>query len=504
MSAADRIEIDSVRRRQLLTLPLAAAVLPTPAFAAQLGDPMVECASGRFVGRRSDGVRAFLGIRYGASTVQTRFTAPVRAKPAGDTVRAREYGSSCPQRGKTPTVASEDCLFLNVWAPDGAEKRPVMVYFHGGAYNTGSGNEPVTEGVTLAARGNVIVVTVTHRLNAFGYLYLAPLIQTLGDSGNAGQLDLVLALQWVRDNITAFGGNPGNVTVFGQSGGGAKIATLMAMPAAEGLFHRAATMSGQQVTASGPQNALRRARAFLATLKQDPLTAPMAALTDALATVDPVMGGSIYFGPVLDGRNLKRHPFYPDAPRQSHGIPMLLGNTVSETGAFFPPTHPLMRALDWDNIAERIAPELRVDIDPQQVIRQYRAWYPDDTPTQLWIRATTASRSWRGQIVEAEARAAAGVPAYVYQLDFEDARHTDDIALVFGNIRQSSPAARAMSDRMMKAFIRFAESGTPGWEPYELPARRTMIFDSVSTVRENPRGREREFFATVPYIQPGT
>src|SRR3546814_8777252 len=164
------------------------------------------------------------------------------------------------------------------------------------------------------ARGDVVVVTVNHRLNALGYLYLARLDPRFPDSGNAGQLDLILALQWVRRNIAAFGGDPGNVTLFGQSGGGAKIATLMAMPAARGLFHKAITMSGQQVTASGPLHATRRAETFLATLGRgvDPATAPVKQIVAALSATDPILGGGAYMGPVRDMAHLTRHPFWPD------------------------------------------------------------------------------------------------------------------------------------------------------------------------------------------------
>ena len=317
---------------------------------------------------------------------------------------------------------------------------------------------------------------------------------------------LVAALTWVKRNIAAFGGNPGNVTVFGQSGGGAKIATLMAMPAAKGLFHKAITMSGQQVTASGPLHASRRAEAFLAKLGKevDPVTAPVEQLVAALSATDPIMGGGVYMGPVLDMTHLLRHPFWPDAAPQGNAIPMLLGNTVAETRAFFAPDHPKMQGLDWSNLAPRTGPELKVDISPEWVIAQFRARYPADTPEQIFHRAVTAGRSWRGQVEEAEARARAGVPAFVYQLDFENAQHTDDIGLAFGTMPDPTPARQAMSERVMLAFVRFARTGNPGWPAYTLPARQTMVFDSVSRVVSNPRAWERELFARVPYIQPGT
>jgi para-nitrobenzyl esterase len=379
-----------------------------------------------------------------------------------------------------------------------------MVYFHGGAYSTGSVTDPLNDGTKLAGRGDVVVVTVNHRLNALGYLYLP---DRFPDSGNLGQLDLICALQWVQRNIAAFGGDPKNVTVFGQSGGGAKIATLMAMPAAKGLFHKAITMSGQQVTASGPLNAAKRAQAFLDKLEPgvDPATAPVEQLIAALSATDPILGGGVYFGPVLDMRNLHRHPFWPDPAPQGNAIPMLLGNTVAETRAFFPPDHPKLRGLDWTNLAQRAGPELRIDIKPEWVVEQFCARYPADSPEQIFHRMVTAGRSWRGQVEEADARARAGVlKTWVYQLDFEQAKHTDDIGLSFGTFEDPTPARQAMSDRILDAFVRFARTGDPGWAPYSLPRRETMVFDSTSRVVNDPRQWERELFARVPYVQPGT
>ena len=274
---------------------------------------------------------------------------------------------------------SEDCLFLNVWTPSSgdAARRPVLVYIHGGAYASGSGSSPLYDGARLVERGDVVVVTLNHRLNAFGYLYLDRSLRRaeLADSGMCGQLDLVLALQWVRDNIAAFGGDPDCVTVFGQSGGGAKIATLMAMPAASGLFHRAATMSGQQVTASGPLNAAARTRALLDALGLRADTAdeirnlPAGRLVEAMQATDPIIGkGRIYFGPVLDERSLTRHPFYPDAPPLSAHIPMLIGNTRGETRNLIGRSDPSVFELRWQDLPDRLAGEMRADLKPELVV----------------------------------------------------------------------------------------------------------------------------------------
>lgn len=495
------------RRRALIGAALAVPFVSLPIVArASAVEPIVDAPAGKFHGAVLDGVWRFLGIRYGQDTATMRFQVPRAAPRREGLTRAWTHGPICPQRGKVPGTQSEDCLFLNLWTPsaDVRARRPLMVYIHGGAYNTGSGNEAWCDGARLAARGDVVVVTITHRLNAFGYLSLGRLDARFPDSGNAGQLDLVLALQWIRDNITAFGGDPARVTVFGQSGGGAKIATLMAMPAAKGLFHRAITMSGQQVTASGPLNATRRAQAYLARLARDVAGAPVEKLVEALDAVDPILGGGLYFGPVLDGRTLERHPFYPNAHPLGRSIPMMLGNAVAETRAFFAPSHAVFKGLDWANLAERLGPELRVDISPELVVARYREWFPTASAAEVFIKATTAGRSWRGQVIEAEERAKAGVPAYVYQLAFENAMHTDDIGLAFATAPDLSPVKRALSDTVMDAFLRFAKTGDPGWPAYDLTTRKTMVFDRDSRVVENPRGRERELFATVPYIQPGT
>ena len=494
-------------RRRLIGAALTVPALSVfEVFATRATDPLAHAPAGTFAGVGRDGIACFLGVRYGADTALTRFLAPIAAPASNSVIKAWQFGAVSPQRGANEQTQSEDCLFLNIWTPsvDRRAKRTVMVYFHGGAYAAGSGNDPLTDGALLAARGDVVVVTVTHRLNAFGYLSLARIDPRFPDSGNAGQLDLVLALRWVRDNIAAFGGDPGNVMVFGQSGGGAKIATMMATPLAKGLFHKVATMSGQQVTASGPLNATRRAQAYLAKLGVDPVTASVQKLVEALTAVDPILGGNVYFGPVVDGRTLLRHPFYPDAHPQGLAIPMMLGNTIAETRAFFPPDHPQLNRLDWRNISERIGPALRIDIAPELVVSSYRQWFPEKTPAEIFIAATTAGRSWRGQVIEAEERARAGAPAFVYQLDFEQAAHTADIGLVFGTAPNMTASQRIMSERMMAAFIAFAKTADPGWPGYDLATRKTMVFDTISRVENDPRGRERKLFETVPYIQPGT
>jgi para-nitrobenzyl esterase len=493
-------------------------------------DVIARTGRGRLVGVKSRDLCVFKGVRYGH--VAGRFHAPT-AVAAWQGVRdARAFGAACPQArdvGRT----DEDCLFLNIWTPSlDDRRRPVLIYVHGGGYMWGSGADPVTDGAALARRGDCVVVTLNHRLNIFGHLFLDPIMgSAYVGSGNAGLLDLICALEWVREEIAGFGGDPDCVTLFGQSGGGAKIATLMAMPAASGLFHRAWTMSGQQVTAQGPRTATARAQAILAALSVRPgdreglAALPTRALIEALRTPDTTNARSaMYFGPVLDEVSLPRHPFWPDAPAQSATVPMVLGNTRHETTTLIAAGDPSVWSLTWDTLAAKLQPAMFVDIDANLVISTYRELYPALDPAGVFIAATTAGRSWRGQVIEAEARAQQGAPTWVYQLDWPSPReggrwgahHTLDIPLVFANTgvegadSGDSAGARAVSAALADALVAFARTGDPGtvsgarWPRYALARRATMIFDSAIRVEYDPRAAERRLFAKVPYIQSGT
>ncbi|HEY0332736.1 MAG TPA: carboxylesterase/lipase family protein [Stenotrophomonas sp.] len=507
--------------------------MPSLARAADGADaPLATVRSGRLRGYRDRGVAVFKGIPYGADTAAYRFQAPRAETPWQGVREASGYGLACPQP-KSDEATSEDCLRLNVWTPglrDG-RPRPILFYIHGGAYNTGSGSSPLYDGVNLCRRGDVVVVTVNHRLNAFGYLHLAPFGgQDLADAGNVGQLDLVQALQWVQQHAHEFGGDAGNVTVFGQSGGGAKIATLMAMPAARGLFHRAWTMSGQQVTACGPRAARQRAELVLEALKLTPTqvdqlrTVPAEQLVAAAQLRDPSRAErtSLYLGPVLDGRSVPVHPFWPEAPRQSAGIPMVIGNTHDETRGFLG-HDPGNFSLAWDDLPAKLEAQQYVDLPTRVVVEEYRRLYPQYSPSDVFFAATTAGRSWRGAIEEAEARARQGAPTWAYQLDWHSplqpqlgAYHTLDIPLVFDNVQVTeartgdSEQARAMAGRMSDALLAFARNGDPNdsalphWERYDLARRQTMIFAGKTRQEDDPRGGERRLFAQVPFVQRGT
>jgi len=503
---------------------LAAAPLLTAAPPA--GDPVAETRYGRVRGLREHGILVFRGIRYGADTAPRRFRRALPPQPWTGIADATRYGPAAPQtRSDEPT--SEDCLFLNVWTPAlDAGRRPVMVYLHGGAHSHGSGSDPLYDGANLVRRGDVVVVTLNHRLAALGYAYLAQLGGP-AESGNVGNLDIVLALQWVRANIAHFGGDPARVMIFGQSGGGAKVVTLMAMAEARPLFHSAATMSGQHVTAAGPLHATERARAWMekagAKSVAELASMPVERLVAAMGMTDPVeRKGEISFVSTLDHLVLTRHPFYPDAPREAAHIPLVVGNTHDETAAWIGDT---LKKGDttWENLPARLAKEMVRDLAPDYVIARYRQLYPNRTPGQILLAASTASRSWPGHLIQAEQRARIGAPTWMYQLDFPSpeaggvlgAFHTLDIPLVFDNTGQpgartgNGPDARALASRMADAFIALARTGDPNiralphWPHYDLARRATMIFDRTCRIENDPRHEERLLFEVAPYVKPG-
>lgn len=482
-------------------------------------------------GVRESGIHVFKGVHYGADTSSSRFQPPRPPAPWSGVREALEFGPPAPQPGLADWAQSEDCLHLNVWTPGVGDNgtRPVMVWFHPGAHSSDTSNRPETDGARLSRRGDVVVVTVNHRLNVFGYLYLAELGgDQYADSGNAGMLDLVLALKWVRDNIAEFGGDPGNVTIFGQSGGGAKCATLMAMPAAHGLFHRVITMSGQQITASRVSTATTHAVQFLEALGIERKAVGRLAtwpMTQLLAA----SRAPRYLGPVKDGRSLPRDPFDPDAPPLSAHIPMILGNTHDETRTLIGGANPTLFDLTWDTLLPTLTANspFMAELDRSEVVAVYRRLYPHYSPADVFFAATTASRSWRGQVIEADRRAAqppGSADTWVFQLDWPTpvdggkwkAHHGLDVPLVFDNVALGrkwvgdGADAQRVADVMSDAWIAFARTGNPNtrgvphWPPYDLSRRATMIFDVTPYVVGDPRGDERRLFERVPYVQPGT
>ncbi len=559
-----------VNRRQLLQgigFGAAGMLLPAKMFARSL--PLQVKTTGGVVqgyasnpgGSTIHSVAAFKGVPYGADTRQTRFQAPKPA-PSWDGVKAcTEWAPRAPQQTPDhpkpdPTNAgfnaimgapihyhlpedegaqSEDCLHLNIWTSavnNSSARLPVLFYIHGGAYNNGTVNAPIYDGTRLAQRGDVVVVTVNHRLNAFGYMYLAGLpglADTYRDSGNAGMLDLVLALEWVRDNIASFGGDPSRVTIFGQSGGGAKCATLMAMESAHGLFHRVWTMSGQQVWAPSKKISSERAVTALAAMGLSGAISPAA--LNALTTTQIQAGARTTpnWLPVLDDVVLKRNPFQPDAPPISNAIPMVLGNTKDEImGA----TAWRLANLTWDTLPAELGKAIAAfqgTYTVAEIIKAYRTWYPAHSPVDVYVASIAAFRSWPGQVIEAERRASndeAAKHTWVYQFDFPSptadgrAPHTIDIAFVFDNLRLSPgvagdsaadlKAAQPLATLISNMLVHFATTGDPNlphapqWPVYDLKDRETMIFDKQSHAVSDPRGNERRMMAGAHYRQPGT
>jgi para-nitrobenzyl esterase len=530
------------RRTLLLGSGAAAAslVLGTPAAAFAPGTPLATTTAGKISGLAEDGVNVFKGIPYGGDTAKTRFQAPARPAPWNGVLECTAFTTMAPQLAARPggggtgrgprnrSVESEDCLHLNVWTPglrDGG-KRPVLVYFHGGAYNNGTVNGDLYDGKRLVHRGDVVVVTVNHRLNAFGYLYLGDLSPEYAQSGNAGQLDLVLALEWVRDNIAEFGGDASRVLIFGQSGGGAKCAALMATPAAKGLFHRVMTMSGQQIKGASTEIAAGRAKRVLEKMGVDP-TRDLARQLNALPMEQIQEGARAVSGdwlPVVDHTVLPRNPFDPDAPPLSEMVPMILGNTHDETNVPNPGTWT------WETAPAALKNAVSEYLGPytaEQVVARYREIYPDYTPEQVATAAATAFRAWAGQRMEAARRAAnpqSQPHTWVYQMNFRGANgkamHTIDIPFMFDNIAMaeaqigSAPeqlaAANSLAAAMSEMLITYARTGDPNfaglpkWPPYDLKNRSTMMWEPTPRIENDPRGAERVFADKSHYHQAGT
>lgn len=511
--------------------------------------PRVTTLAGVVEGVWSGKVRVFKGVPYGVDTRTTRFLPPQPVAPWTDVKACKDWAPRAPQQAPDPVSAgfniledapvhyhlppdlgpqSEDCLHLNLWAPGGHGKHPVLVYFHGPAYNNGTVNTVLFDGTRLAARGDVVVVTVNHRLNAFGFLELAELAgDAYRESGNVGMLDLVLALRWVRDNIAGFGGDPGNVTIFGQSGGGSKCATLMAMPAAHGLFQRVWTMSGQQVTVAPIEKAANRAKAALAAMGvAGPVTREV---LDGL-TVDQILTGARATGgwmPVKDGAVLQRDPFEPDAAPESAAIPMVLGGTRDEAMAA---SAWRLGGMTWEQLPAELTQQLAAVLGPlttAQVIARYRAIYPSYRPVDVYVASIAALRAWPGIVIEAERRAVSSPgKTWVYQMDFgtptaegrapltlDAAFLFDNLALVPGMIgahEAEIAAAQPLASQMADSLIAFARTGDPNckglpkWPSYDLKDRQTMVFDRATQVVSDPRSEERQLAAREHYRQPGT
>jgi len=495
----------------------------------RVAEVIAETAYGAIQGAQDDGVLIFKGVRYGADTSATRFAAPALPAPWDGVQSAAAFGATCPQ---TPTgnpgglftswatvptpPMSEDCLFLNVWTPALADggNRPVMVWFHGGGFSSGSGSSRAYEGARLVQRGDVVVVTVNHRLNVLGYLALGHYGEGYEDSAVAGVLDMVQALEWVRDNIAAFGGDPNTVMIFGESGGGAKVSTLMATPAAQGLFHRAVVQSGAMLRF--PEQGVARAAA-------DKVVANLGLNADTLAQIKTLPeeviraafeGTGAATAPSIDGRTLTRHPFEPDAAPWGRNVPMMLGTNRTENSLFTGGANPAIFDLTWAELPD-VLQRSYPDKDVEAIIAGYRALQPESTAVDIYFEATTDSRWLAGHVRQAERKVRqGGAPTYLYLFNWDTpvdggkwrSPHALEIGFVFDNVANSEsmsgvgPDQQLVADIMADTWIAFARTGKPdnpkipAWPAYNLETRPVMVLDATPELVNDARAAQRALF----------
>ncbi len=498
--------------------------------------PVVHTSAGPIRGTFQAGVYAFKGVPYAASTAGARrFEPPAPPDPWTQVRPATELGHRSPQllslfHGWVPPELEpmdrdepmgEDCLVLNVWTPSLERRLPVMVWLHGGGYTTGSGGFICYDGTELARRHQVVAITLNHRLSSLGYLHLAALGNgEFAQASNLGQLDIIAALQWVRDNAGHFGGDPGSVTIFGQSGGGGKVSTLMAMPAAQGLFHRAIVQSGANVDGISVAEATRTAEEFLRRLGLKPADAgKLRTLTTGqlLAVTAPEAGPPLALAPVVDGRTLTHAPFSPGAPPESAQVPLLIGTVESEV-AFFP--HQLLDPIDAATLHARLKPLLRGASDAQinELIEAYRRGRPGSSNTDLYLIIASDATFRAGVVTQAERKAAQrAAPVYQYYFTWRSpvregklrSFHTLEIPFVFDNVDAarsmtgSGEDRYALAHRMSSAWVAFARTGDPNhrdlprWETFDSRRRATMIFNDRCELVHDPHGPEQRLLLSL-------
>ncbi|WP_370479750.1 carboxylesterase/lipase family protein [Tamlana flava] len=478
-----------------------------------------ETAYGKVKGYQFNDVKIFRGIPYGADTGgENRFLPPQRPEKWNGVRECTTNGDRCYQTGRSifetnqlgPWFSggredrfelskqgmSEDCLNLNVLSPDLKAKLPVMVYFHGGGFKDGGGLLSVFSDKFVKEQ-NVVLVGVNHRLSVFGYAYLGG-IDKKYKIGNPGQLDLIASLEWVRYNIQNFGGDPNNVMIFGESGGAAKVSCLLAMPGAKGLFHKAAIMSGAGIKMSEQEEANAKIRDFMSEIQVDSVEELLSASADML------MQKAFGFGPVVDGYSLKRHPFYPDAPNESEGIPLLIGTCKDETTLFKQQDSTLF-SLDLKGLKNNLIKDGISEDNLDGLLKLYQRDYPEDSMSDLYFRISS-DRSFRrsaNKLAELQlANKKSKVWMYLsqYNTPIENGKlrafHTYDLPLVMRLTLY--PESEQLSRQMANAWAEFARTSDPSttaleWPSYSLDTRSTMIFDvDESVVEENPNKEERE------------
>jgi para-nitrobenzyl esterase len=496
----------------------------------------VDTSAGKIRGYVDNSVQVFKGVPYGASTAgASRFMPPQKPQSWTGVRDAFEYGGRPPQFvGGEPEemlstdpreAQSEDCLVLNLWTPKpgNGQRRPVMLWLHGGGFASGSGSYSIYSGRELARKHDVVAISANHRLNIMGYLHLAEFGGKWAGSSNVGMLDIVRALEWVKENIAAFGGDPGNVTIFGQSGGAGKVSTLMAMPAAKGLFHRAIAQSGAAITATPAAQAVKTTEQVLQKLniKPDQLdqlqTRPLQEILEAMrppagARGGGPGGGGLNFGPVMDGKSLPTHAFDPTASALSAGVPFLTGTTATET-TFFAPDARLHQIDDVELRARVKALARGTDADADRLIALYRKNQPGRDNIDLFLRMDTDHSFFRqGVETQAERKAAQrGGPVYMYRFEYYSpvregrlkAMHCMEIPFVFDHLEAgkaytgSGPAAQRIADQMSAAWAAFARTGNPNhkgipqWTAFNADQRPTMVFGAGADAKlVNDPGRE--------------
>lgn len=505
---------------------------------------VVQTTKGDVQGLKDDGIEAFLGIPYAAPPVaDLRFKAP-QPDAAWDGIHdATSLGAPCMQMYSAsgscvsdftrqmqvifPTageakIDNEDCLFLNVWTPASDDaKRPVMVWFHGGGYAYGSGGWAAYDGRNLAEKGDVVVVTVNHRLNAFGYLHFAEGGEDFATSGNVGNLDLVASLEWVRDNIAAFGGDPDNVTIMGESGGGSKVSHMLATPAADGLFDKAIIQSGPGVTSGKPAEAAELSAALMEKLGVSTISELQAVPAETLLTAArsvlearavPGGFGGPNFGPIAGGNVLPRDPFLPAGPEQSKDVPVMIGWNKDEMTLF-------VAAQPWFGVINDAALDAMAQgmggASPA-LVAAYRAENPDYSPSHIAARAMGARFVYGSHILADQKARQGGAPVYVYRLDWEThvndgifkTPHTLDIPFMFDNIDNSrvlvgpGEEPERLAAMMSDAWISFAKTGTPAsallpeWPAYSPESRMVMTFNVEPEVVDDPEAAARTILSS--------
>ena len=498
--------------------------------------PIVETNNGKVQGIALNGVNVFKGIRYGADTGGVNRFLPAKEPQKWPGVQnATQWGASCPQKAETQDPfyswytaiqpMSEDCLFLNVFTPglNDNKRRPIMVWLHGGSWGSCAGTAPGFDGTRLARQQDVMVITLNHRLNAFGYFALEGNDERFRDSGSAGLSDVLLALRWIQINADAFGGNKDNVTIFGQSGGAAKVIALMGMPAAHGLFHKAIVQScsgGMRISSQdeAAQQAHTLARNLgISTLDGERLQ--QVKMQDFLAAMK---GISDPFRPFIDGRNFMRDPFYPDAPATAAQIPLLIGNANTES-TYYLQVDPKNFSLSSDDIKRRLRNFLKVsDARVDDLIEAYRTVYPGYDPSELLMTITTDYLFKRNTLKVAALQAASGQsPVYAYVFARETpiqggrihSPHTSEVPFIFGTTEAAQaqvghgPDIEPMTRIMMSAWGAFARSGNPNnpslpaWERFNGNARHTMALSPDSQLMDDPGGAARNTLDDLPWYE---